>query len=207
MEKPLILVTTSHRPTQRVRSFVKDLVSVLPRAVKLNRGKSSLQGLYYDARGLGAKRVVVVSTWKGNPGTITVYEPLEPPDEGLKPLVSLRLRGVKLSRETPGAVRSRGVSSLGVYPEGSEPQRLLADALVRGFLARLLLDPETPGFDAVAHVEAVPGLVGVVRFTCGGRRCGPEMRVVSLHDYVAGVRLRGAERPAGEAGRGSSEGA
>ena len=194
-EKPLILVTTSHRPSQRVRSFVKDLVSVLPRAVKMNRGKATLRDLYYDAVSLGARRVVVVSTWKGNPGTLRVYEPAEPPGEGLRQLASIRLRGVRLSRETPGAVRARGTRVLGVYvEEGSgEPQRLLADLLVKAFLARLLLDPETPGVDAVAHVAARPGLLAELYFTCGGRRCGPTLRVVSAVDHAAGLRLRGAE--------------
>jgi U3 small nucleolar ribonucleoprotein protein IMP4 len=199
-EKPLILITTSHRPSQRVRSFVKDLASVLPRAVKVNRGKSTLRDLYYDAVGLGVKRVVVVSTWKGNPGTIWVYEPLKPPEQRLGLLLSLRLRGVRLSRETPGAVRSRRSRSLGVYPEGGEEQRLLADMLVRGFLGRLVFDPETPGFDSVAVVRPAEGLVAEVGFLCGGKRCGPLLRVVGAVDYASGVRLHRAAGAAGAAG-------
>ncbi len=204
-EKPLILVTTSHRPSQRVRSFVKDLASVLPRAVKVNRGKSTLRDLYYDAAGLGVKRVVVVSTWKGNPGTIWVYEPVDVPEPRLSLIASIRLRGVRLSRETPGAVRSRGARSLGVYPEGGEEQRLVADVLVRAFLARLLLDPETPGFDVVAHISPSPGLLGEVVFRCSpeGRPCGPRMRLAGVVDYAAGIRLHRAAQAAQEASRGA----
>jgi len=199
-EKPLILVTTSHRPSQRVRSFVKDLVSVLPRAVKRNRGKSTLRDLYYDAVALGVRRVVVVSTWKGNPGTIRVYEPGEPPEQELVLLSAIRLRGVRLSRETPGAVRARGSRSLGVYPAGGVEQKMLADILVRSFLARLVFDPGTPGFDSVAHVEPWEGGLAEVYFTCGGRRCGPTMRLVGAVDYASGVRLHRAAGAAGEAG-------
>jgi len=180
---------------------VKDLVSVLPRAARRNRGKSTLRDLYFDAAAIGARRVIVVSTWKGNPGTLRVYEPGDVPDEGLRPLAAIRLRGVRLSRETPGAARSWGSRSLGVYPVGGEEQKLLADMFVRAFLARLVLDPETPGFDSVAHVERWAGGLAEVYFTCGGRRCGPTMRIVGAVDYAAGVRLRGAARPAGGAGR------
>lgn len=173
---------------------------MLPRAVKKNRGKATLRDLYYDAASLGVRRVVVVSTWKGNPGTIRVYEPAPPPEQGLRPLALLRLRGVRLSRETPGAARGGGSSSLGVYPEGGEEARLAGDVLVRAFLARLVFDPETPGFDTVALVRPWAGGVAEVSFLCGGRPCGPTLRLVGVVDYASGLRLHRAKGAVGEAG-------
>ena len=205
-EKPLIIVTTSHRPTQRVRSFVKDLVSVLPRAVRLTRGKATLRDLYYEAMGLGARRVVVVSTWKGNPGTIHVYEPLEPPEEGLREILSLRLSGVKLSRERPEAQRSYGARVLGVLSPPPGPLAGLADSLVRALMARLVLAEDTPGVDVVARIEpGGPGHVAVIDFVCTGsqRPCGPLLRVASVVDHVSGFRLHRALRPPQEAPRGT----
>ncbi|NOZ88772.1 MAG: Brix domain containing protein [Crenarchaeota archaeon] len=194
-EKPLIIVTTSHRPTQRVRSFVKDLVSVLPRAVRLTRGKATLRDLYYEAMGLGVRRVVVVSTWKGNPGTIRVYEPLEPPGEGLREILSLRLAGVKLSRERPEAQRSYGARVLGVVAPPPGPLAGLADSLVRGFLARLVFSEEEPGVDVAARIS--PGgseYVAVIDFVCtgSGRPCGPLLRLAGGVDHVSGLRLHRA---------------
>ena len=198
-EKPLIIVTTSHRPSQRVRSFVKDLVSVLPRAVRLTRGKATLRDLYYEAMGVGARRVVVVSTWKGNPGTVRVYEPVEPPGEGLRELLAIRLVGVKLSRERPGAQRSYGARVLGVLAPGQGELAGLADSLVRGFLARLVFSVETPGVDVVAVIEpGGPSAAAVVDFRCAstGRPCGPLMRLAGVVDRVSGYRLY---RPGGAA--------
>ncbi len=214
-EKPLVLVTTSHRPSQRVRSFVKDLVAVLPCAVKFTRGKATVRDLYYEAAGLRVKRVVVVSTWKGNPGTIWVYEPVEPGEAGsegggLRLVARIRLRGVRLSRERPGARRRSGPAAvLGVYPEdNSEEGRLLADTLVRGFLARLLVDPSTPGVDVVAVVRGgSQGYVAEVDFRCPrGGACGPVMRVAGFEDLVSGVRVHRAGGVGGEAGAGAEGG-
>ena len=209
-EKPLVLVTTSHRPSQRVRSFVKDLVAVLPCAVKFTRGKATVRDLYYEAAGLRVKRVVIVSTWKGNPGTLWVYEPVEPEEAGsegsdkLRLVARIRLRGVKLSRERPGARRSGPTAVLGVYPEdSSEEGRLLADTFVRGFLARLLVDPSTPGVDVVAVVRGgSQSHAAEVDFRCprGGGACGPVMRVAGFEDLVSGVRVHRAGRVGGEAG-------
>lgn len=201
-----ILVTTSHRPSQRVRSFVKDLASVLPNAVRRNRGKATMRDLYYDAVSIGANRVVIVGGWKGNPGSLTVYKPSEPPEEGLELLARITLQGVRLSRETPGAQRAYGARSLGVYVEGSSDEySMIGDLLIRLFNGRLILDLETAHkvVDVVAVVRpGPPGSVAEISFLCtgSGRYCGPTLRVRGVYDYVSGFRLyRGGvvEREAG----------
>ncbi|ABM80434.1 Brix domain-containing protein [Hyperthermus butylicus] len=205
-----ILVTTSHRPTQRIRSFVKDLASVLPNAVKINRGKATMRDLYYEAASIGANRVVIVAGWKGNPGSINVYEPVEPPDMELKLIARLLLRGVRLSRETPGAQRSYGTSSLGVYVEsGSQELAVLADTLIRAFNAKLILDLERAHrvVDVVAVIS--PGrddYVAEIRFLCtgSGRQCGPLLRLAGVADNVSGYRLHRARAAGGEGAAGSS---
>ncbi|KSW12630.1 Brix domain containing protein [Pyrodictium occultum] len=201
-----MLVTTSHRPTQRVRSFVKDLVSVLPGAERLTRGKATLRDLYYEAAARGAKRVIVVSVWKGNPGTVNVYQPLEPPEMELRLMARILLRGVRLSRETPGAQRAYGARSLGVHVAPSAGQALhsLADLLSRAFLARVALDYEEAlaRFDVVAVVREGSRSLAEVEFRCStGRACGPLLRIAGVVDYDTGVRLHKAEGALGEAGQ------
>jgi len=71
---PFFIVTTSRRPSRRVRRFCKELLSVIPNSVKVNRGKLSLDDLYLKALELGGKRVILVSVLKGNPGVISFYD-------------------------------------------------------------------------------------------------------------------------------------
>ena len=193
VSKKLIIVTTSHRPTQRVRSFVKDLASVLPYAVKVNRGKASLLDLYYDAVAIGAKRVVIVGAKKGNPGIIRVYAPREPPDIGLDEIVVISLSGVKLRREHPEAQKTFNTRSLGVDVRGvgDEIVKRVADTLVRAFLAKLVIfDEDVEKVDVLMKLRIEEKEL-VMTFVCSttGRVCGPTLRVVAVRDNVAGYRV------------------
>ncbi len=191
-----ILVTTSHRPTQRVRSFIKDLASVLPYALKINRGKSTMTDLYYDAMGYGAERVIVVTVWKGNPGRIRVYKPCEPPDVCLEELATITLKGVKLRREVPGSKKLMGSRSLGidVTSVGSEQYKMLADTLARAFLARLVLNEEDyTKYDVILRMHREGELVRIEFISPKDMRvCGPVLRVVSVVDHVSGFRMHRA---------------
>ena len=100
-----ILITTSHKPSPRLRSFVKDLASVIPRTLKLNRGKKTLEDLLYDAIELIADRLIIVGEKKGNPGSIRVYL-VDREEEKLRELAFYSIKGVKLSRENPYATRT-----------------------------------------------------------------------------------------------------
>jgi U3 small nucleolar ribonucleoprotein protein IMP4 len=198
-EKPLFLVTTSHRPTQRVRSFVKDIVSILPCAAKLTRGKATLRDIFFEARSVSAKRVVIISTWKGNPGSLYIYEPGETIEEGLRLIAMFRLSGVKLSRERPEAQRSYGVKSLGVLSLSNvEEHKLLSDIIVRAFLAKLVFDTDTPIVDVVAVIRPPSSAshFAEIDFLCTASRrpCGPLLRVVRVEDYVSGHRLHRSRR-------------
>ncbi len=201
-----ILVTTSHRPSQRVRSFVKDLVSVLPNAVKLTRGKATLEELYYEAIARGAKRVIIVSVWKGNPGSLRVYEPLEPPDTRLGLIARIVMKGVKLSRETPGAQRAFGARSLGVFLDAPPSSTLfsLADTLTRVFLGKIVLSRDDDSVDVVAVIRPFSEGLAEVTFLCtgSGRVCGPTLRIVGVEDLVSGFSTYKARRVEPARGKG-----
>ncbi|RLI44046.1 Brix domain containing protein, partial [Candidatus Bathyarchaeota archaeon] len=70
----MILLTTSRRPTPRIRTFCRDLARSIPNVVRVNRGKLSLDGVAERAIEFDADRVVIINRWKGGPGKIELFE-------------------------------------------------------------------------------------------------------------------------------------
>lgn len=121
-----LFITTSRRPTRRVRSFCKELSKVFPRAAYVNRGKMNLEEVLLEASARKAGYALIVNVRKGNPGRIDLY------DVSLKKLkTSFVCLGVKLAREmgvTPSPLRNAAVM---VEGEGELEVlgRVLAEAL------------------------------------------------------------------------------
>ncbi|GAB6102569.1 ribonucleotide-diphosphate reductase subunit beta [Thermococcus atlanticus] len=92
----MMLITTSHRPTRRTRSFGHDLEKVFPNALYLTRGKKTLQDLLMEAYDRGYERLLIINVWKGNPLKMTFIK-VSPDDWGY--LGYLYLHGIKLQRE------------------------------------------------------------------------------------------------------------
>jgi len=108
----VILLTTSRRPTSRMRTLCHDLARSIPNVVRINRGKLSLDGIAERALELNADRVIVVDRWKGGPGKIKLFQ-VEP--AGLTPISPLMyVTGIRLQREFEAwtkAVRSLAVTT------------------------------------------------------------------------------------------------
>lgn len=93
----MILLTTSHRPTRRVRSLCNDLANSIPRLIRVNRGKMSLLDVAERSLELGSDRFVIIDRWKGGPGRIRFFLVA---DEGPREAPPrLYISGVKLRRE------------------------------------------------------------------------------------------------------------
>jgi len=93
----MILLTTSRRPTERMRSFCRELAYSFPDVLRVNRGKMSLDGVAEKAIELGAERAVVVDRRRGQPGAINLFQVTS---SGLKPeLPVILVGGVRLRRE------------------------------------------------------------------------------------------------------------
>jgi len=139
----LLLLTTSHRPSPRTRTFLKELISVLPGSYKINRGHKTLLDLAIEAKKQGLNYVAIISDRRGNPGSITLYEVVE--KELLRPslnkISTLILKGVKLSRENPAAGRIYGATRLNVDPSNciSDDCFYVADLLIKIFSKVLIL--------------------------------------------------------------------
>lgn len=132
------LLTTSHKPSRRLRSFLKDLTSILPNAIKVNRGKKRLEDLLYDAIELKASRLIILREYKGNPAGIDVYR-VDFEYEVLKPLASFHMRGVRLSRETVEAVRIYNPQTLAIYAGQAthKVEEEFIDIFVKAFNVRI----------------------------------------------------------------------
>ncbi|MEM0043246.1 MAG: hypothetical protein QXJ51_00950 [Sulfolobales archaeon] len=122
----MLLITTSRRASRRSRSLARDLSRIV-NSQRINRGKLSLKGVMAEALVRGCKRILIVNTFRGNPGSIDIYaiESLETgslQEESLE-RYTIRLRGriilrsVRLSREISG--RSCGIKDVFILDRSS----------------------------------------------------------------------------------------
>ncbi|HID17285.1 TPA: hypothetical protein EYP26_03235 [Candidatus Bathyarchaeota archaeon] len=134
----MIFLTTSRRPTQRIRSFVKDLSRALPKVRRFNRGKLSLkelEGLLLKERA----KLVLVSRWKGGPGKIELLSAGKGELRREPPIVCLK--GVKLRREY-GTPKSFTVKAITIDDERTRELEELARRFSRFFELPLLEEGE-----------------------------------------------------------------
>jgi len=91
------IITTCRRPGRRIRSFVKDLVKVLPGSIRVTRGKQSLDDLAVLAQSLDVDLIMIVDSMKGNPARFRFFEVKSFAYEELS--FKILLSGIKLIRE------------------------------------------------------------------------------------------------------------
>ncbi|MHA1302429.1 MAG: hypothetical protein ACTSQE_00110 [Candidatus Heimdallarchaeaceae archaeon] len=92
-----IVFTTSRRPSNKTRSFIKDIVSVIPNSSKYARGTQSLDYLLNLLKNRGFQIAVVINSVKGNPNFWRIFDL-----SGESPVefsYAIKLRGLTLSRE------------------------------------------------------------------------------------------------------------
>ncbi len=184
------LLTTSHKPSHRLRSFLKDLSSVLPGSIHINRGKRTLEDLLYDAIDVKADRLIIVGERKGNPGKILVFR-VDLEREELKKMALFILLGVKLSRETPDAIRVYNPQSiaLSITMLRNEYEEELAEVLSRSFKIKLL-------YEVIEELEEKPDILVRVKYIIKekyfilnfynpstGKITGPTLKISKVIDY------------------------
>lgn len=114
----MILLTTSHRPTRRVRSLCNDLARSIPGLIRVNRGKMNLLEVAEKTVEVGSEKFIVVDRWKGDPGRIRFFKVFDASFREIPP--RLYISGVKLRREfgIPKNLAKKTFSSL--FLENSE---------------------------------------------------------------------------------------
>jgi U3 small nucleolar ribonucleoprotein protein IMP4 len=106
----MILLTTSHRPTRRVRSLCNDLNRSIPGLIRVNRGKMSLLDVAERAAQFNAEKFIIVDRWKGGPGRIRLFKIT---DEGFREEPPrLYISGVKLRREFKASILEKNFNAL-----------------------------------------------------------------------------------------------
>ena len=73
-EQKLILLTTSRRPTERIRTLSRELAYCIPSVIRINRGKISKHGLAEKAIDLKADRVIIIDRLKDGSEKINLFE-------------------------------------------------------------------------------------------------------------------------------------
>lgn len=118
-----ILVTTSRNPTPRIRAFSNELGRMIFNAVRVNRGKMSVDEIAEKAVELQAENVIVVDRWQGGPGEIRMFTVAE---SGLIPVDPvIHVGGIRLQREFVNVARAKpAVSVSTAQPESGEVRRL-----------------------------------------------------------------------------------
>ncbi|NIN53136.1 MAG: hypothetical protein GTO23_08270 [Nitrososphaeria archaeon] len=128
-----ILITTSRRPTRRVRVLAKELKRVIPHSTRIQRGKSSLRKLVDVMVSEGFDRLLLIETRRGNPGGLVFYHLV---DNHLTRRATLHLIGVSLQLDKKIRFHS---SVLDVEIDKGTPS-LRQLGLIQGFLAEFLKD-------------------------------------------------------------------
>ncbi|NMC59461.1 MAG: hypothetical protein GYA51_08790 [Candidatus Methanofastidiosa archaeon] len=67
----MMLISTSRRPSTRTRSFVKELLGVIPLSFQVTRGKKSIEELKDIAVLKGCRRLMIIESKDGNPSTLS----------------------------------------------------------------------------------------------------------------------------------------
>ena len=121
------LFSSSRKPAARTRTFLKELVRIIPDSTLVGRGKQPIDAITEDARQQGYRRVAIVTEMHGNPHSIGIIDVDETGWHWLEGRVVMK--SVKLSREFgsrvshPNGIAVEGKShfakALGIEPAES----------------------------------------------------------------------------------------
>jgi rRNA maturation protein Rpf1 len=119
----MILLTTSRRPTGRIRTLCRDLANSIPDILRINRGKMSLDGVAEKAIELNADRIIMIDRWHGGPGKILLSQILSNNFTAIPPI--MLLSGSVLRRDLQGQNRQR-CSVITIEPQASSEMQQFA---------------------------------------------------------------------------------
>ncbi len=87
--------------------------------MRTTRGKKTLEELRLEAWSHGLRYLIVVGERRGNPSQIRIYHVGDPTQhEGPRLLITVKLLGIKLSREIAEAMRTYGIETVSVDIHG-----------------------------------------------------------------------------------------
>jgi rRNA maturation protein Rpf1 len=180
-----LIITSSREPSRRTRSFINELVDSVPHAIRFVRGKATLQDLKLYSERHGAYGVLIVYEKKANPSALVYYTGGR---EGLTREILIRIKSVRLRRETPTSQKPLGVTRLILNLEMIKPglPYRVADALARALKPEIFKEPKNESLsNAIELVVGGDDKEANVMFICSstGRVCGPQFRAFKVVRY------------------------
>jgi len=100
--------TTSRSPANKTRSFIHDIIAVVPNSQRVVRGSSNLSFCINSMKNKGFTTAIIVNSVKGNPNFMRIFNLSSSPKE--IPF-AVKIRGLTLSREYQGKKRSKKPSN------------------------------------------------------------------------------------------------
>lgn len=177
-----LIITTSREPSRRTRSFVNDLVRVVPNSFKFNRGKATYKDLALLVKRRNSRGVLIVMERKGNPSALAYLTP-EGIQTSLKRRYVILISSLKLLREIPESQTPFNVSGL-LLNVSKIPQGLprdVCDALIEIFNPNLHLEGSTSTEVLELIIAGDENSVNVSFYcTSTGRPCGPAFNVLKI---------------------------
>ncbi|MFW9808738.1 MAG: hypothetical protein ACFFE6_05065 [Candidatus Thorarchaeota archaeon] len=179
---PSLLITTSRKTSNRVRSFVRDLWTVLPNTERFNRGGTGRSEISARVRQTGANAALIISMWKGNPSILSFISSTE--DE----LASIKIEMAMLRREV-NKTRPRIKGVIGVFIESNSNHKTRSlGELLSSFLNLELVEvsqldkiSQEPSQSIIWLQDAPSGKVLWTHYlTKDVVEIGPRIRVTSL---------------------------
>lgn len=185
VKKPLILLTTSRRPTKDMRTFCKDLSYAFQNIVRINRGKLSLEGIAEKALELDAEKVMIIDRWKGGSGKMQLFKISEKGLDAVSPIIYLG--GIKLRRDfMENTTRGRRIKSIAitVSPKPLLETKKFGNALSDFFIVPILSPEEAvdKNYDAAMQISTDPSNHIIVTFKLIPElvEVGPQIRISHL---------------------------
>lgn len=148
----MILITSSRRPTQLVRTLCNDLSRTIPDSVRVNRGKMSLGQVAMEALSHEADRIIIVEREKGLPSKILFFFIQKEQLVHFNPVIYIK--GVKTQDQI--GRKSRYLSGVALTISIKEGNNILklANALSLFLRLKLVQNPsEIQKFEASLHVS------------------------------------------------------
>lgn len=108
------LISTSLRPSRRMRTFGRDLAHALIYGYYVTRGKRNLNDLKSLALSLKTSRLIIIQARKGNPSRLDFYDTTL---EEVPMIGSILISGVKLTREQLHSIRAPSNIKITIYYE------------------------------------------------------------------------------------------
>ncbi len=160
------MLTTSRDASTRLRQFINELELAIPGAVKVNRGRSGLVELALNALEMGARHIVVFTSFHGNPSSMVIYRIKE--DSLVKLPYVITLAGVKLLKDILPfrPILGKAASMVIVAQQGIQLALILSEVFesqvfygsvdeYRSYDSIMYIRPMKPGYCEVGFIDGL----------------------------------------------------